>query len=346
MLPELWTGVIAQITSSVEGQAALLSTVQANSVRMVATSEDFAETWQMIFKRFPGASNPRTQRLLAARHAGFVTDAHVFGANEIANHPLYSEILIPRGYGSGVATAIHYPSGDAVVVNIERAAALGPFGAAAVARLDSLRPHLARSALVSMHLLFERARTAVETLSGLGLAACAVTGSGTMLVANAEFDGEGGLWTSRGGDRMALLDRRADALLQEALGLIATEQGVRSLPIAVREGNLPAVLHVVPIRRAAHDLFGRAAAILVLTKASSAPMRATPLLQALFDLAPVEAVVAARIAAGLTIEQIAIADGKSVETVRNQVKSVLGKTGCHRQADLVRLLAQLVPAGI
>lgn len=345
VLPELWTGVIAQIARSVDGEAALLSTVQMNTVRMVSTSADFTETWRLIFERFPGASNPRTQRLLAARHSGFVTDAHVFSAGEIEREPLYTEILIPRGYGSGAATAIHYPGGEAVVLNIERAAALGTFGEVAIARLDGLRAHLARSSLISMRLLFERARTAVETISALGLAACAVTEASVVLVANAEFEAEEGAWTSRSGERIALLDRRADGLLQEALGLIATERGVRSLPIAAREGSPPGVLHVVPIRRAAHDLFGRAAAILVLTKASNEPTRATALLQVLFDLTPTEAGITARIAAGQTVEQIARADGKSAATVRNQVKNVLGKTGCRRQTDLARLLAQLVPAG-
>jgi len=196
-----------------------------------------------------------------------------------------------------------------------------------------------------MRLLFERARTAVETISALGLAACAVTETGVVLVANPEFDAEADVWTSRGGDRIALLDRRADGLLQNALGLIATEQGFRSLPIVAGERSLPGVLHIVPIRRAAHDLFGRAAAILILTKASNEPTRATALLQALFDLTPTEAVVTARIAAGQTIEQIAHADGKSIATVRNQVKNVLGKTGCRRQTELARLLIQLIKVG-
>lgn len=40
VLPELWTGVIAQIANSVDGEAALLSTVQMNTVRMVSTSVD------------------------------------------------------------------------------------------------------------------------------------------------------------------------------------------------------------------------------------------------------------------------------------------------------------------
>lgn len=257
--------------------------------------------------------------------------------------PLYTEYLIPNGFGRAIATAIELPHGDIIVFNAEGDWHLGRPVPGVIQRLDDLRPHLARSALVSARLAFERARTAVETLSGLGLAACAVTGAGKALVGNREFEAETLLWTTRGGNRIALFDRRADRLLYEALDIIVTEQGVRSLPVVALDGGLPAVLHVVPIRRAAHDLFGHASAILVLTKASTAPTRATPLLQALFDLTPAEAVVAARVAAGRTVDDIARDDAKSVETVRNQLKSVLAKTGCRRQVDLARLLAQLMP---
>ena len=137
------------------------------------------------------------------RHAGFLTDADVFSLNEIGSDPLYANILIPRGYGSGVATAIPFPNGDSIVINIEGAAALGPFAAASVGLLDDLRPHLTRSALISARLAFERARTAVETLSGLGLAACAISRACTVLVANREFDAKGSPWTTRGSDRRA-----------------------------------------------------------------------------------------------------------------------------------------------
>lgn len=212
-------------------------------------------------------------------------------------------------------------------------------------RLNALRPHLARSSLISARLAFERARGAVETLSAIGLAACSVSKLGTVLHANTLFDAEGILWTTRGGNRIALLDRRVGRLLYDALAMIGTDGGVRSLALLGTASRRPAVLYVVPVRRAAHDLFAQAAAILVLTRGSDQPTRSTPLLQTLFDLTPTEAVIAARIAAGQTTDEIAHADGKSTDTVRNQLKTVLDKTGCRRQVDLARLLAQLTPGG-
>jgi DNA-binding CsgD family transcriptional regulator len=99
----------------------------------------------------------------------------------------------------------------------------------------------------------------------------------------------------------------------------------------------------VPIQRSARDLFSRAAAILFVTRAVAALTDTTPLLQALFDLTTAEAQVAARVAAGQAVEDIARADGKSALTLRNQLRSVMQKTGCRRQVDLVRLLTQLMP---
>ena len=97
-------------------------------------------------------------------------------------------ISFRRDSVAGIATFINVPTGDSIVVHAEGDYNLGPIAAPLKQQLNGFRPHLARSSLVSARLAFERARTAVETLSGLGLAACAVTRAGTVLVANPEFD--------------------------------------------------------------------------------------------------------------------------------------------------------------
>ncbi len=343
VLPEFWPAVMRGFAEVAESRHAIVIATGDQKYDWVGSSRLMEDMAQEVYK-YPGG-HERTRRLLAAPHSGFLTDLDLFTESELNNEPLYADYLFPNGLGRGLATVVRVPGGETIVFHAEGDHALGPVGAGLRQRLNDLRPHLARSSLISARLSFERARTAVETLSGIGLAACAATQAGTVLVANAEFDASSSLWTTRGNERIALLDRRADAMLYEALGAIATGLGVRSVPLVARRGAPAAVLHVVPIRRAAHDLFGHASAILVLTKASSSPTQATPLLQALFDLSPIEAAIAARVAAGQTAELIALADGKSIDTVRNQLKSVLDKTGCRRQADLARLLVQLVPAG-
>ena len=65
------------------------------------------------------------------------------------------------------------------------------------------------------------------------------------------------------------------------------------------------------------------------------------LVQALFDLTPAEARVARSLASGKTAEDIAEGGHVSLNTVRTQVRGVLEKTGCNRQAEVVALLTGL-----
>lgn len=62
------------------------------------------------------------------------------------------------------------------------------------------------------------------------------------------------------------------------------------------------------------------------------------LVQSLFDLTPAEARVARSLSAGETVDEIASTGGVSLNTIRTQVRGVLEKTGCRRQAEVVALL--------
>ena len=104
-------------------------------------------------------------------------------------------------------------------------------------------------------------------------------------------------------------------------------------------------MHLIPIRGAAHDLFARTGAIVVITRSSGAS-GGPALMQSLFDLTPTEAAIARRLSQGETAEQIAQATQKSVLTIRTQLKSVLAKTGTRRQSELVGLLTRLVPPAL
>lgn len=341
VLPDFWPEVLKHFARAAECRVAAMIATDGKNLKWIGCSPE-AEKLAKEHYEFPGGMT-RSNRLMATKHLGFLTDRDVFTEEEILAEPLYTDYLIPNGYGRGLATAIDMPHGETIIINAEGDYSLGLVDDSLKLRLDGLRPHLARSALLSSRLSFERARTSVETLAALGFAACAVKANGAVLVANAEFERGEAFWTTRLGGRIALHDRRADQQLADSLGVLSAA-GVRSIAVRSQVPGPPAALHIVPVRRAAHDLFNLASAILVLTQTASGPTPQTPLLQALFDLTATEADLAARIGAGQTIEQVARADAKAVETVRSQLKSVLAKTGCRRQTDLVRLLVQLVPA--
>jgi len=276
----------------------------------------------------------------------FVTEQDFFGNNPFADAPFFADFLIPSGLGWSGGTSVTLPE-DLLVLSVERAWVDGPVPPDALAALDQLRPHLARSALIAGRLAFETTRTAVDALAQLGFAAAAVSRSGKVLLANAEFDADDcGAWTIGAGDHLALTNETANALLSDAIMRLGTSTGIRSIPLRATAGaKLKAVLHVVPVRGAAHDLFSRAGALLVVTR-STAANSGPDLIQALFDLTPTEALIARRVTAGETAEEIATATEKSVLTIRTQLKSVLAKTGARRQSELVQLLARLVPPAL
>jgi DNA-binding CsgD family transcriptional regulator len=245
------------------------------------------------------------------------------------------------GFHFGVATAIHIPTGDSVVVHLQRRVGMPPFGPGDIARLDTFRPHLARAGLLAVRWRMERMRAAAEALALVGLPAAVLDYRGRVLLANRLVQEMANWVTWLPGDRLALIDSSANELLRQALRELGDPVAlpVRSIAIKATQTTNAAVVHIVPTTGFARDLFGGAFGILVITPVSSSSAPATAILAALFDLTPSEARVASAIAEGLSLDQIASRHAVSVETVRAQTKAVFAKTGTNRQAQLAALLA-------
>ena len=64
-------------------------------------------------------------------------------------------------------------------------------------------------------------------------------------------------------------------------------------------------------------------------------------LRSLYGLTPAEAKLARALAVGKTIAECSADRGVSVNTTKTQLNALLGKTGLHRQVDLVRLLVAI-----
>ena len=61
-------------------------------------------------------------------------------------------------------------------------------------------------------------------------------------------------------------------------------------------------------------------------------------LKELYRLSPAEAQMAALLASGAALEEVASHQGITRETARTRLKQIFAKTGVSRQADLVRLI--------
>jgi DNA-binding CsgD family transcriptional regulator len=342
-VPALWPAVLHDIAQQADAVGTILFTTDLRKVSRWTASEGMwqamhdwvSEGWQV--------RNQRTLRLVNAQHAGFITEADVFEPWEIEQDPEHQEFLKPRGLGVAAGTFIPMPTGDVAVYSIERPYGVPAMSAAEIARLDMLRPHLARAASVAVRLGLDQARTATEAFAMIGLPAAALSDGGKMLVANGPFGPMvPTIFQDRGG-RLMLTDMRADALLAEALAARrnGVEPVVSSIPIAAGDETPPVVLHLLPVKRAAHDIFSGVGWICVAVPVIPNAVPGAQVLQALFDLTPAEARVARAIAAAKKVEDLAAELGVSRETVRNQLKTVLAKTGVRRQVELANLLAGL-----
>lgn len=341
IVPEKWASVLDEITG-ISGAAGGVffgvSTVTTSWIASSGLKDDMAEFVSSGW----AAKNTRMEiGLRKGKHylPRFITEADYYTPDELAREAIYHEFFYPKGLGHSAGTIAILPHEDLLCFSFERGR--DPFDRRQLATLDTLRPHLMRASLVTARLGMEQIRTAIETLTAVGLPAAAVSETGRVIEANAAFTAADQIWTTRGQNRIALLDSSADLMLDDALAGLRQAHTNRSIPIRREPGGaMSAVIQVVPLHRLALDIFGNTAAILVLSR-PSADQGSASLLLSLFDLTAAELEVAKGVAGGLTVAQIAAAKGRSIATIRNQLRSVMLKTGSSRQADLIILLNSL-----
>ncbi|HVX73573.1 MAG TPA: helix-turn-helix transcriptional regulator [Devosia sp.] len=336
-VPELWRSVLDELTRLADGLGGTL--IVPNTGHWLATDGIESMVADLISTGLIN-SNERTRRLLELEPISFYRDSDVFQVEHLPHEPVYRDFFIPRGGGLGTATVVNAPSGDRMILHVERAYADGPVADAALHQLNLLRPHLARASLVSARLQMSRAVATAAALESLGLPAVVVDRLGRAVAANPSFDALVPTLVEDRRNRIRLADPDADALLVAAFdGLDASgvPTPARSIAVPGTSEHGAAIVHVVPIRGASHDVFsmGRALVIVTPVAARSAP---AGLVQGLFDLTPAEARLASALSEGQSLTAVARSTGRSIATVRNQLRALLDKTGMRRQVDLVRLL--------
>jgi DNA-binding CsgD family transcriptional regulator len=278
----------------------------------------------------------------------FFTDADLLRKEGLKTDPPY-KFMREQGFEHCTELIIQASTGDIMIFDIARRCQDGPIRHESMAQLNLLTPHLSRSALLASRIGLNEMRSAANTLSDLGLAAAVLSANRHLIAANQLMQQ---LLPStveeRAMGRIHFTDKKADLLFTSALtNALAAQTNVRrdkavfSIPIPSKADQPAMVAHVLPIRRAAHDIFHAAASIVIITPVCSAQVVSESVVQGLFDLTAAEARIASRIAGGETISEIAFGTNTSEGTIRSQLKSVFGKIGVSRQADLVGLLGSI-----
>ena len=322
LLTELWPTVLGKVNDIAGGRTGFLYVSDGNVHNWATSRAGIESILEPLVKTGWIFRTERFRRMLALRHAGFVTELDIYHPEELVDDPTYRDLLYPRGLGWGAGTAIPLPTGDTFTIILEREYRHGPPDQGTINRLDALRPHIARSALLSARLHLERARVASQTLAAIGLPALVLDGSGKVQSANALIEKMEAYVHWHAHDLLFMRDRKANTLLRAALegGRVGSSEGVRSFPVHDAASEEMMVAHVIPIRGSARDIFIRSIAVLVLTPVALPHAPPVELIRSLFDLTPSEARVARDLAAGSTVEDIASSSGVSANTVRTHVR--------------------------
>jgi DNA-binding CsgD family transcriptional regulator len=343
IIPELWPAALTELNRLSETGGTAMVCINERGVHMMTTA-NMAEIGRRFVDEDWISRNSRAGAAFAKGIVGlprFAPGEELQSEEEHLADPMINELFRPYGFGRVAGFITQLPHGDTIIMNVEQYWDRGPVRGKSLQTLDDYYPHLARSALMAGRADFRRVQTAVETLSALGIPAVAVTPTGRVVLANPQFESSTHVWNTRGGEKLALRDRTADRMLASALEALSALDSPRSIPVREVAGSrVTGVLQIIPIRRTAHDVFGSCSAIVVLSEARQEGREAT-LVQSLFDLTAAELAIATDIAAGETVARIAQKSGRSINTVRNQLASILHKTGCSRQSELVILMNQL-----
>jgi DNA-binding CsgD family transcriptional regulator/PAS domain-containing protein len=155
------------------------------------------------------------------------------------------------------------------------------------------------------------------------------------------FIGSGGLGLKLAGGRVRFRDyiaggpgRAADQVSE----LIA-------IPVPRPSGRRPLTVIAVPVRHVPEGI-GDALAAVVFVGDPERPVDIDPrMLTRLYGLSRAEARVAAILATGKRLEQVAESLGLTYETVRKHLKQIFAKSGTERQAELIRTVTS-GPAGL
>ena len=346
-VPDLWPQVLEDIdavSGSVGGAVFLFGDDQPARGRAIEFLQDLqAELLASDTLQFSAA----VSRMCALQPASFVDVEAFLTPEEIENDPVRKR-LRAMGIGAHACTAIPMPSGELAIFVFQRRLGEGDYDQKSLDVLDSLRPAMARAGLIAGRLGLERAEGTVAAMTAMGLPAAVLSLKGRVMIANALFEGLSSLFLPTAFGGMAIADAEANRLFQQAVVAARNdlEPTVRSIPVQGVKSRPPMVLHMLPLRRSAHEIFSGADILVAATALSASSLVPSPtLLAGLFDLTPAEARLATALSQGHVLKAAAIGSNITEKTARTYLERIFAKTGTRQQSQLVALLKSAGPFG-
>ena len=296
--------------------------------------------------------HPRDERLPRLRQLPDRQLVHVpdlFTEAELKTSPVYNEGLLRLGSRNGLIMRLDGRDGLRIVWALGDPVAAGGWKSAQVEAIERLVPHIRH---------YVQIRSASANAGNLGPVISGWLDNARMAVLHLDRRGRIVEANDRARDLLrsgsGLIDRDSflgaalpddDPKLQSLLARVLPPSGpgVGGTVTVRRPAGPPHLaLYATPVDGARWDFPDRrtAALVLVVPPLDPAPLNTALVAQAL-HLTPAESQVAAGLAQGRTVRQMALSSGRREDSIRFHLKRIYRKHGLTGQADLVRLVLSL-----
>ena len=288
-------------------------------------------------------------RQLPDSHLAHTTD--LYTAEELKTSPTYNELLHRASAQDSLHVRLDGPDGSYIAWAIADPVTPDGWGFSQIMTIKGLLPHIRQ---------FVRVQQALAKIEALGTSATDLLDNPRIGVIHLDRRGQivaandrarailqyGDGITDRGGVLRARVPADHVRLERLVAGALPTSSAVAvSGSMLLRRATMlpPFVVHIKPVVAPQMDFGARRVAALVLLVEPGRQSRIDPSLVAeTLGLTPAESQVAAWLAEGKTVREIAEATGRQESSIHWHLRQIYHKLDISRQADLVRLALSVV----
>jgi DNA-binding CsgD family transcriptional regulator len=304
--------------------------------------QEFSALW---LERVDGAPDPHghSKKCLRKPAISFTVEDQITTPEERAVMPYYQEIAHP-GDREWWAVMSFKVADRSWCLPLYRSARRGRFTPEEGVRFMSIAPELSRAISLSEKVWASSAASTLTTLDAFDCGAVLLDRRGVATRWNSRAEALLGTGLTIRHGRIHAADTASDQRLQtmiRAAAASAWKTSTGSDPAIINQNGSPwLVAETVPMSSIAHDLFDGGDILLFLSDIARCQSPNERLLRQSFCFTPAETRLALRLAAGEDLEAASLSLGISHETTRTHLRSLFGKTGTSRQAELISLLSR------